>query len=142
MKRLAGLGCLVLLGGIGVVGIVLYQMGLLPYAVLYAKILFGLATNPEVKPANWAKTEAQVLQIEHWTDEHYRPMAKVTLRYADASGQEQVGTFEVFSPSRSLGRTRNNDRLSIQVCRYDGSIVKSDRFVMAERRKCAPGGGR
>lgn len=138
-KRIAGCGCLALLGGIAVVGAMLHAMGLLPYVVAYGQFLRALASSPDARPANWVTADAQVINIEHRTDAHYRHLAVLVLRFADASGREQVRTFEVFSPSRGLGRTRNGDRLSIEVCRHDAAIVKSDRFIMSERRKCAPG---
>jgi hypothetical protein len=141
-KRIAGCGCLALLGGSAVVGAMLHTMGLFPYVVAYGQFLLALASNPDARPANWVAADAQVVNIEHRTDEHYRQLAVVVLRYADASGREQVRTFDVFSPSRGLGGTRNGDRLSIEVCRHDATIVKSDWFIVPERRKCAPEGDR
>lgn len=131
-----------LLGGIAVVGVMLYAMGLFKYIVAYGQILQGLASNPDSLPAHWISAEAQVVNIEHRTDKNYRQMARVVLRYADASGKEQVGTFEVASPSRGLGRIKSEDRLTIQVCRHDPTILKSDRFVLSGQEKCVQRGDR
>lgn len=137
-----GCGCLAVLGGIGLVGAMLHAMGLLRYAVLYGQLLLALAFSPDARAANWVDTSAQVVNIEHRTDKNYRQLAMVVLRYSDANGQEQAGSFEVFSPLRRLGQIKQGDRLTIKVCRHDPNILKSDQFLLSEQRSCPPGGDR
>lgn len=141
-KWISGCGCLALVAGIAVAGAMLHAMGLLKYVVLYGQLLLALVSNSDARPANWVAAEARVVSIEHRTDKNYRPLAMVVLRYADSSGQEQVGTFELFSPTPDLGGIRNDDRLKIKVCRHDPTILKSDRFLLSEQRKCTPRGDR
>jgi hypothetical protein len=59
------------------------------------------------------------------------------LRYPDLEGGERVGTFEVYSASRGLGRISEGDRLALEVCRRDPAIINAREFRLSERRKCA-----
>jgi hypothetical protein len=140
IARLSIGGCLALAAGIALAGAMLHAMGLLKYVVLYGQLLLALASSPDAKPANWVAADAQVVNIEHRTDRNHRHLAIVVLRYPDAGGRQQVGTFAVSSPTPDLRTIRTHDRLTIKVCRHDPAILKSDRFVLSERKTCAPGG--
>ena len=137
-KKIAGCGCFAFLGGIAVVSAMLHAMGLSQYVVAYGQFLLGLASSPDALPANWVAADARVVHIVYRTDQNYRRLATVVLRYADASGREQVGTFEVFSPSRRLGGIKSDDRPTIKVCRDNPTILKSDQFVVSEQNRCSP----
>ena len=122
------------------IGAMLHAMGLLRYAILYGQLLLALAFNPDARAVNWVDASAQVVSMERRTDQNDRQLARVVLRYADASGQEQAGSFEVFSPLRGLGHIKQGDRLTIKVCRHDPTIIKAGQFLLSEQRRCAPVG--
>lgn len=137
IKRLSALGCLGMVAVAALIAGMLHAMGLTKYAVFYFKALFLLAASPELDPAIWADAEAAVVSIAPRTDANYRDLARIVLRYTDADGRERVGTFEIYSASRGLGRISKGDRLALEVCRRDPTIIKSDEFGLSDGRKCA-----
>lgn len=124
------------LGAVALVIALMHAMGLTKYVLFSARVMLGLTSSPDALPANWTAVNAEVVNIAHHSDEHYRKRATIVLRYHDASGRERVDAFDVYSPSNEIGRVRSGDLIEIEVCRQDSAIVKSNRFLLSERRKC------
>lgn len=136
IKWLTWGGCLAVVGAMALVAAVVHAMGLTKYVVFFGQFVVGLASNPDALPANWVDSDAEVVSITRDQDEHYRDEATIMLRYKDAKGREHTRSFEVYSPSRSLGRIVDGDSIPIEVCTDDPLVVRSSQFVPSEQKEC------